>query len=241
MSASAPDGEVVYAIGDIHGRSDLLTELLELIESDAAAAGSAAKTLVFLGDYVDRGPDSSGVLDLLSTNLPPGFDAHFLKGNHEQFLLDFLDDASWLGAWRSNGGEQTLRSYGVDVDGLERRQARPPVWQAEFLELLPETHLRFLQSLELTYVAGDYLFVHAGLRPGLPLDEQVPDDILWIRHEFLDSDMSFGKIVVHGHTPERAPVIRPNRIGIDTGAVVTNCLTALRLEGGTRAFLRTGA
>ncbi|WP_108683029.1 metallophosphoesterase family protein [Methyloceanibacter sp. wino2] len=239
MTTTIPDGQVVYAIGDIHGRSDLLTELLALIESDAAAAGTAAKTLVFLGDYVDRGPDSRGVIELLSADLPPGFDTHFLKGNHEQFLLDFLDDPSSLDGWLRNGGEQTLRSYGVDIDGLQDRHAPPMAWREAFLEALPEAHLRFLTTLELKCVVGDYVFVHAGLRPGVPLDRQVPQDLLWIRHEFLDSEEPFGKIVVHGHTPERTPVVRPNRIGIDTGAVFSGSLTALRLENGTRAFLRT--
>ncbi|ODR97200.1 hypothetical protein AUC70_13145 [Methyloceanibacter stevinii] len=238
MEATVPDGQVVYAIGDIHGRSDLLTELLALIESDAAG-GIAAKTLVFLGDYVDRGPDSRGVIELLSANLPPGFATHFLKGNHEQFLLDFLDDPSWLDGWLRNGGEQTLRSYGADIDGLRDRRAPPAAWRDAFLEALPEAHLRFLTTLELKCVVGDYVFVHAGLRPGVPLDRQAPDDLLWIRHEFLDSEEPFGKIVVHGHTPERTPVVRPNRIGIDTGAVFSGSLTALRLENGTRAFLRT--
>lgn len=239
MEATVPDGQVVYAIGDIHGRSDLLTELLALIENDAAGAGPAANTLIFLGDYVDRGPDSRGVIELLSTNLPPGLATHFLKGNHEQFLLDFLDDPSWLDGWLRNGGEQTWRSYGVDIDGLQDRRAPPAAWREAFLEALPAAHLRFLTTLELKCVVGDYVFVHAGLRPGVPLDRQVPDDLLWIRYEFLDSEESFGKIVVHGHTPERTPVVRPNRIGIDTGAVFSGSLTALRLENGTRTFLRT--
>ncbi len=238
MVATIPAGEVLYAIGDIHGRTDLLHELLTLIERDAAAVGGRRKTLVFLGDYVDRGPDSRGVIDFLSARLPNEFDAHFLKGNHEQFLLDFLDDPTWLDAWLHNGGEATLLSYGVDVDGLKRRGPEPEAWREAFRRAIPEQHLRFLRRLELQYQVGDYVFVHAGVRPGVPLSEQRPADLLWIRHEFLRSQEPFGKIVVHGHTPERAPVVRSNRIGIDTGAVFTGCLTALRLETETRTFLQ---
>ena len=241
MTATVPRGELVYAIGDIHGRSDLLAELLSQIEQDAAASGATTKTLVFLGDYVDRGPDSRGVIDLLATGLPSGFKAHFLKGNHEEFLLDFLADPSSLDGWLRNGGEETLRSYSVDVDGLEARRAPPLAWQAALLDVLPKAHWRFLESLELKRVIGDYVFVHAGLRPGVPLEDQKPDDLLWIRQLFLDCQEPFEKVVVHGHTPDRAPVVRSNRIGIDTGAVFSGCLTALRLENETRAFLSTGS
>jgi len=216
-----------------------LSALLALIEADAARSGCAKKTLVFLGDYVDRGPDSRGVIDILSEGLPGGFEAHFLKGNHEQFLLDFLKDSAWLGPWRRNGGEATLLSYEIDVDRLDRIGAPPEVWREAFAGALPGRHLRFLEGLGLTYVVGDYVFVHAGLRPGVPLCEQGPADLLWIRNEFLDSQDPFDKIVVHGHTPERKPVVRTNRIGIDTGAVFTGCLTALRLANGTRDFLQT--
>ena len=239
VTPTVPDGEVVYAIGDIHGRTDLLSALLALIERDAARGDPSKKTLVFLGDYVDRGPDSRGVIEMLSAGPLGGFDAHYLKGNHEQFLLDFLNDPDCLHAWCRNGGKPTLTSYGVDIDRLERIGAPPEAWREAFAAALPPAHLRFLESLELTCVIGDYVFVHAGLRPGVPLAEQVADDLLWIRHEFLDAEEPFGKIVVHGHTPERKPVVRTNRIGIDTGAVFSGCLTALRLANGTRDFLQT--
>ncbi|ODS01380.1 hypothetical protein AUC68_00520 [Methyloceanibacter methanicus] len=238
MTPTVPEGEVVYAIGDIHGRTDLLSALLALIAQDAARSDHSKKTLVFLGDYVDRGPDSRGVIDMLSRGPLDGSKRIVLKGNHEQFLLDFLNDPGCLDSWCRNGGEPTLASYGVDIDRLERIGARRG-WREAFMAALPPTHLRFLESLELTCVVGDYVFVHAGLRPGVPLAAQVADDLLWIRHEFLEAQEPFGKIVVHGHTPGDKPVVRTNRIGIDTGAVFTGCLTALRLANGTRDFLQT--
>ncbi len=235
-----PDGEVVYAIGDIHGRSDLLFELLHLIEQDAAhTQPHARKTLIFLGDYVDRGPDSRGVIEMLCNGLPHDFEAVFLKGNHEEILLGFLDDPTLLGSWCRNGGERTLRSYGVDCGRLARENAKPEAWRDAFASALPQAHLNFLRRLRLTYEIGDYAFVHAGVRPGVPLGAQDPADLLWIRDEFLTSLEPFGKIVVHGHTPGAAPVVRPNRIGIDTGAVFSEHLTALRLEDANRDFLQT--
>ena len=238
VTATVPDGELVYAIGVIHGRMDLLSALLALIGQDAVRSDHANKTLIFLGDYVDRGPDSRGVIERLSEGLPDGFEAHFLKGNHEQFLLDFLQDPKWLAPWRGNGGDPTLLSYGVDVGRLDRVSAPSEAWRAAFAQALPDRHLKFLQGLGLNCVIGDYVFVHAGLRPGVPLSDQVPADLLWIRNEFLDAQEPFGKVVVHGHTPERKPVVRENRIGIDTGAVFTGCLTALRLANGTQDFLQ---
>jgi serine/threonine protein phosphatase 1 len=237
---SLPPGELVYAVGDIHGRSDLLAALLDQIEADAAASARAERrSLVFVGDYIDRGPDSRGVVELLLRALPHGFDAHFLKGNHEAILLDFLEDPSNLGQWLANGAEATFKSYGVDVVELVRRGAEPELWRAAFLALLPADHRRFFDGLELAVVLGDYLFVHAGVRPGVPLDAQNPHDLIWIRGEFLRSEADFGKVVVHGHTPMALPDMRPNRIGIDTGAVFTNRLTTLRLEDGSRRLLQT--
>lgn len=240
VSVTVPEGNVVYAIGDIHGRSDLLSELLRLIEQDAAhSPPHARKTLVFLGDYVDRGPDSRGVIEKLCHGLPHGFEAVFLKGNHEEILLEFLDDPTLLGSWRRNGGERTLESYGVDCGRLARENAKPAAWRDAFASALPPAHVNFLRHLRLTHEIGDYAFVHAGVRPGVPLDAQDPADLLWIRDEFLTSQEPFGKIVVHGHTPGACPVVRSNRIGIDTGAVFSEHLTALRLEDGRTEFLRT--
>lgn len=235
-----PEGQLLYAVGDIHGRGDLLRRLLEAIEADAAASGADARpTLVFLGDYVDRGAASRDVVDTLLTGLPQGFDAYFLKGNHEAMLLGFLSGATHLDHWRINGGEATMESYGVDIGQLERLSAGPETWRGAFAAALPPAHLAFFESLQLSLSLGDYLFVHAGIRPGVPLAAQGEADLIWIRAPFLDHAGSFGRIVVHGHTPSDEPVTRPNRIGIDTGACFTGRLTALRLEGSSRRFLQT--
>ena len=233
-----PQGQLIYAIGDIHGRADLLALLLDKIAADTAQSKDAKRrTLVFLGDYIDRGHDSARVVDMLLAELPQGFDAHFLKGNHEAIMLDFLADPSYLGQWLANGADATLRSYGMDIEELIRKGSTPETWRRAFLASLPEAHRKFFDTLELAVAFGDYLFVHAGVRPGVPLEAQDPHDLVWIRAPFLQSDEDFGKIVVHGHTPGREPVIRANRIGIDTGAVFTDRLTALRLEDGSRKLL----
>jgi serine/threonine protein phosphatase 1 len=208
--------------------------------ADAASSRVArVKTLIFLGDYVDRGPDSKGVVDILLVGLPRGFDTHFLKGNHEALLLGFLYGATPLEHWRINGGDATMASYGIDVEQLARSGASANAWRSAFGEALPPAHLAFFRSLELSLSVGDYLFVHAGLRPGVPLSAQGESDLIWIRSPFLDHAGSFGKIVVHGHTPGEEPVVQSNRIGIDTGAVFTGKLTALRLEGDSKSFLQT--
>lgn len=235
-----PQGQLVYAIGDIHGRADLLASLLAVIISDAAK-GAERRTLVFLGDYIDRGHDSRRVVDMLLSNLPQGFDVHFLKGNHEAIMLDFLQDPSYLGQWLANGADATFRSYGMDVAELINKGAAPETWRQAFLASLPEAHRDFFETLELAVSFGDYFFVHAGVRPGVPLEAQDPADLIWIRGPFLQSEEDFGKIVVHGHTPRATPEIRANRIGIDTGAVFTDRLTALRLEDGSRRLLQVDA
>ena len=235
-----PKGQLLYAVGDIHGRLDLLRNLLQLIEDDAHARSRATRrTLVFLGDYVDRGPDSGGVVADLIARAFQGFDTHFLKGNHEAILLNFLDDPLHLDHWLMNGGQATMDSYGVDTRTLAETRSRPEAWRKAFAAALPEAHVRFFRTLKLSVTIGDYLFVHAGVRPGVSLAAQSEDDLVWIRRPFLDHAGSFGKVVVHGHTPALLPVIKPNRIGIDTGAVFSDRLTALRLEDGARAFLHT--
>jgi serine/threonine protein phosphatase 1 len=235
-----PQGQLLYAVGDIHGRLDLLASMLELIEADARDSGSAERrTLVFLGDYVDRGPDSQGVVERLLSDMPRGFDPVFLKGNHEAILLDFLQEAWRLDHWLLNGGGVTMQSYGVDTERLARLAAPPAAWQQAFAEALPEAHLRFYKALKLSVAFGDYLFVHAGVRPGIAIEAQSEADLVWIRGPFLNHTGRLGKIVVHGHTPGTAPVTRSNRIGIDTGAVFSGRLTALRLKDDSRGFLQT--
>ena len=236
---SVPSGELLYAIGDIHGRAELLIELLHRIEQDAVREDANRKRLIFLGDYVDRGPDSRRAIEILLAQRPASFEASFLKGNHEKLLLDFLADAGCLRAWRVNGGDATMLSYGVDVARLERAGAPPELWRAAFCAALPHSHCEFFETLDLQASEGDYLFVHAGVLPGVPLDAQHEDDLLWIREEFLNYPGAFGKIVVHGHTPCTRPDKRANRIGIDTGVVFTGRLTALKLRGGSQSFLHT--
>ncbi len=238
-SAAVPDGLRVYAVGDIHGRDDLLEELLLKIEQDAAKKPAAKNVIVFLGDYIDRGLQSRQVIDRLITSLPTGFDPIFLKGNHEDALLHFLDDAQFAKTWKYYGGLETLHSYGVTDLTLSDE---PSVFEAardRFDAVLPDEHRRFLASLNTSVSLGDYFFAHAGARPGISLERQTDHDLMWIREDFLSSTVSFGKIVVHGHTPREEVEFRANRIGIDTGAYITNLLTALVLEGRTRELLNT--
>ena len=236
---AVPPGLRVYAIGDVHGRADLLDTLLTAIAADAARRPALAKRIVFLGDYVDRGLQSKEAIDLVLDAVPRGFEVVTLMGNHEEMMHRFLREVSIGRSWMLNGGDATLASYGVDAPHMLSGTARYRQAQAEFDALLPERHLRFLQGLAVTHIAGDYLFVHAGLRPGVPIDRQERDDLLWIREEFLHSDADFGKMVVHGHSIAREPVLRPNRIGIDTGAYASDRLTCLVLEGAAREFLST--
>jgi serine/threonine protein phosphatase 1 len=239
--ASAPPDCRLYAIGDIHGRLDLLTALHGDIQADRKARPHDGKDVViYLGDYVDRGPYSREVIDYLLGEPLPGFTAVHLMGNHDEAMLRFLEDVKIGPTWASFGGESTLLSYGVrttpDMIGMRRFEGM----RQQLIAKIPESHVAFLRGLELSYQAGDYLFAHAGIRPGVPLDRQEPDDLLWIRDTFLSSDADHGKVVVHGHTPTDAPQVRANRIGIDTGAFATGILTCLVLEGEERRFLATG-
>lgn len=228
-------GVRLYAVGDIHGRRDLLELLLARIQTDAAAV-KKRNIIVFLGDYVDRGPDSKDVIARFLTLDLPGWEIVFLRGNHDQAVLDFLNDANFYRAWRSFGAAETLLSYGVTPPRFDKEEAFAEV-RAEFAGKLPPPHLKFFDGLKYSYVAGDYMFVHAGVRPGIALDRQLPEDLMWIREEFLMSDQRLKKMIVHGHTPADRPVQRPNRIGVDTGAYATGRLTAVVLDGHTRAFL----
>ncbi|MEW5687526.1 MAG: metallophosphoesterase family protein [Pseudomonadota bacterium] len=226
-------GRLVYAIGDTHGCLPALLDLLARIEADAVGVGAGERPLlVFLGDYMDRGPDSRGVIEaILELEAGGRFEVVCLKGNHEDAMIRFLADPAYAPAWIENWGEATLRSYGVDPWGGEATQAR-------FLEVFPASHRAFLSRLQLTFSVGDYLFVHAGVRPGTPIEVQSERDLLWIRWEFLESRDDFGKVVVHGHTPSERPDARPNRIGVDTGVYFSGVLTAVRLQGESQAFLQ---
>lgn len=231
---SVPPGCRVYAVGDIHGRLDLLQRLNALIVADAQTAPQR-RVLIYLGDYVDRGTNSKGVIDCL-LQTPDEFETYFLRGNHDQAVLDFLAYPPSYRSWKSFGAQETLLSYGI----------RPPLYdndealiaaRNELSRALPQTHLAFLQGLTMSLQVGGYFFVHAGVRPGISLERQAVQDMMWIRDEFLFSAEDFGKIVVHGHTPSDGPVCRHNRIGIDTGAYATGRLAALVLEGANIKFL----
>ena len=236
-----PDDCRVYAVGDIHGRVDLLAALHDRIRDDAATATAGRKVLVYLGDYVDRGPCSFDVVDMLVEAPLEGFEIVHLKGNHEDFLLRFLDEENLeeVNLWFINGGDATLHSYKVPLLTLPFGLAGLETARRAFAAALPPSHRTFFQNLKMYHVEGDYLFVHAGIRPGVPLDEQDEADLLWIREGFLDSDADFGHMVVHGHTPGVETDVRPNRIGIDTGAVFTDRLTCLVAEGDSTRFLHT--
>lgn len=234
---SVPEGMRVYAVGDIHGRRDLLDALLDQIGKDTGGTAER-EMIVFVGDYIDRGPQSREVIDRLLEPMPRGIEPVFLLGNHERLLIDTLRSAETLSLWLPNGGQATLKSYGIDLLGMANRPAGSPA--ESFLEqAIPEDHRAFLKGLQLYKQVGDYLFVHAGVRPGVPLAEQSNHDLIWIRGEFLDHEGDFGHFVVHGHTAGMQPEVRSNRINIDTGAVKTGKLTALRLEGTDRRFLHT--
>lgn len=239
LAPSVPRGTRIYAVGDIHGRLDLLDALLDRIQYDAEDAPSLLKSLVFLGDYIDRGPESARVIERLIHGLPPMFSAVCLRGNHEDVMLRFLEDVRAAPGWLTYGGRATLVSYGVDAPPPDASQTRLMMAQRDLNQALPDHHRAFLSGLRCHVSFGDYYFVHAGVRPGVPLDRQRDTDRLWIRQEFLNSRADLGKVIVHGHTVAAEPESYPNRIGIDTGAYATNRLTALVLEGTERRFLCT--
>ncbi len=225
----------LYVVGDIHGRADLLDAMVDAIGRDFAEHPVGDALTVTVGDYVDRGPASCGVIERLAEN---PFATRFiaLRGNHEALLEAFLRDPAVAEHWRRLGGLETLHSYGIDVAPLMR--GRDYDRASEMLRAaLPEKHAAFLASLRMSLTVGRYFLCHAGVRPGIPLSRQHEDDLLWIREEFLLSTLDFGKIVVHGHTPTEEPEFRPNRINVDTGAFMTGRLTCAALEqhdGGVR-------
>jgi len=239
VSCSAPEDTTLYAIGDIHGRLDLLVRLMKLIEADANLQKTSSKELIFLGDYVDRGVDSKGVIDFLLSGLPDGMKKTFLRGNHDEAMLRFLEgELEKANDWLLLGGTATLVSYGVNPFQSNLIRDLTALHKSA-MEKVPESHRSFLAATEISATRGDYHFVHAGVRPFVPLEKQAVEDMLWIRYEFLGSKADHGKIIVHGHSILPEPDIHPNRIGIDTGAYATGTLTCLVLQENNKRFIST--
>ena len=236
---AGPDGYRAYAIGDIHGRIDLLDELLAKIEADIASRPSTENFIVFLGDLIDRGPESAAVVERLRTYSVREATTVFLSGNHEEVMLRLLsgEKGGLLADWLKFGGAECVASYGLDPAALAT------MGEAAALRAIrakvPKTHEEFLSSFADTFRFGDYLFVHAGIRPGLGIAEQTQSDLRWIREPFLGDTKDHGFVVVHGHTISNKVEERANRIGLDTGAYRTGILTALAVEGTARWFLDT--
>lgn len=240
MTRSEVQG-TVYAIGDVHGRLDLFERLLDTIRQDAAQIDhrDGRPCVILLGDLIDRGPQSAGCMDrAMALSEEPWCDVESLKGNHEEAFELFLDDPDVGPNWMQHGGGATLSSYGVDMV----RDGGGHGWQgiqAAFVKRVPQSHRDYIKSMKLWVERGDYLFVHAGVRPGVPIERQSPTDLLWIRQEFLAAEVPYpGKVVVHGHTPMRQPDLRRWRIGIDTGAYASGILSAIRLRGFERTLIQ---
>jgi len=236
---SGPPGTRLYAVGDIHGRLDLLRTLTALIHDDAYRRQASRNVAIYLGDYVDRGRESRAVIDFLLDEPLPGFEHVHLRGNHEDVMLRFLTDITAGPSWLNFGGRETLESYGVDAPQPQAAPAELERARRALAACLPRAHLEFLRGLPLQHEEGDYFFAHAGVKPGVPLDQQREEDLLWIRGEFLSSNAEFGRIVVHGHSISPVPDVRRNRIGIDTGAFMSDRLTCLVIDGTEWSFLQT--
>ncbi|MEH3158654.1 MAG: metallophosphoesterase family protein [Sphingomonas taxi] len=237
-AAAIPEGERVYAIGDVHGCADLLDGLLARIAEDDAARGPATTTLIFLGDLVDRGPASAAVIERLRALAESRANTRFLLGNHEEVFLEALKgEPKALRMFCRIGGRETIMSYGVDSADYDRMDYEE--LHAAMGRLVPSEHRRFVENFEDMIVIGDYVFVHAGIRPGTDLAEQRTADLRWIRNPFLGHGSPLEKIVVHGHTISEDLDVQPHRIGVDTGAYETGRLTALGLEGTSRWTIRT--
>ena len=249
---AVPPGERVYAIGDIHGRRDLFDALIAAIDADDAAGAPARTTVILLGDLIDRGADSAGVL-AAARAWRQRRTVRILAGNHEEMFLECFTNTELMRHFLRFGGRETVLSYPVDRAAFDRAALAADVGpgvaadgdagvkeaQGLMRAAVPESDLAFIRDFEDRIVIGDYLFVHAGIRPGVPLDRQELRDLRWIRGAFTDSRSDHGLVVVHGHTIFAAPDVRPNRIGIDTGAYRSGTLTALRLEGTNRSVLET--
>ncbi len=239
--ARLPEGAAIYAIGDIHGRLDLLQQLLARIADDSSWHPMDRRRLVvFVGDYIDRGPASRGVVDLLVMGAVRDMETVYLRGNHEQALLDFLDGRSDGTDWLTYGGLETLLSYGVPLNTLPSTPEAALELRAALNAALPASHVEFFRDCIFTHVEGDYVFVHAGVRPGRKLENQESYDLLWIRDDFLRSTSPLpGRTIVHGHTICDEAQDLGYRINVDTGAFVSGHLTCLVLRDSTRRFLVT--
>jgi serine/threonine protein phosphatase 1 len=227
----------IYAIGDIHGRLDLLDELLARISSDIALRPTARPLYVFLGDYIDRGSASRETIDRLIEH-GNTHESVFLKGNHELIAIKCLSDRGLFDQWLRLGGLETLVSYGVPAETLANGKQIAEL-QSAFHGALPQAHFRFFRDLKNSFECGDFFFAHAGVKPDVELSRQKENDLLWIRGEFLTSKDDFGKIIVHGHTPTHEIEVGPNRINIDTGAFATGRLSCLVLEGEELSVIDT--
>ena len=234
ITASAPEGQRVYAVGDVHGRSDLFIALIEAIELDNREQGAASTTVVLLGDLVDRGPDSVNVL-ALAREWKKFRNVRILAGNHEEMFLRSFTDVDMLRHFLRHGGRETLLSYGMD----KREYSRASIEEVQALmtEIVPQADLDFIADFENLITIGDYVFVHAGVEPGVPLEDQQVAKLRWIREPFLSHTEPHDGVVVHGHTITDQPVDQGNRIGIDTGAYNTGRLTAVVLESESRRYI----
>jgi serine/threonine protein phosphatase 1 len=229
----------IYAVGDIHGRLDLLDRLLARARADSALRPVARCVYVFLGDYIDRGPSSHGTIDRLIEHAKAN-ETVFLRGNHESIAIKCLRDRNGFDQWLRLGGRETLASYGIAAQ-IGVRATQITELQAAFHNALPPVHLRFFRDLQNSFTCGDFFFAHAGVKPNVELSDQKEKDLLWIRSEFLSSNEDFGKIIVHGHTPTGEVDVAPNRINIDTGAFATGRLSCLVIEEETLSVIDTSS
>jgi serine/threonine protein phosphatase 1 len=234
-AAKGPEGVLIYAVGDVHGRLDLLKKMYEGITAHRSEHAAKDWRVIHLGDYVDRGPDSKGVIDFLIQQCEDPR-AICLAGNHDVGFLEFLAEPDLDGLFATNGGWHTAKSYGVALD-FRDAAAFPSQYEA-FRAAVPDTHRTFLESLRFRAVFGDFYFCHAGIMPGVPLDAQEPRDLIWIREAFLNDERLYEKVIVHGHTPTRDPEVRANRINIDTGAFASHVLTALVIDGSDKQLMQ---
>lgn len=236
----APEGQRVYAIGDIHGRSDLLDQLHDFISADLRTGHGLDCTIIYLGDYIDRGPDSAGVLTRLAGPPIGGAKRIMLKGNHEDMLERFFAHPETGPMWRQLGGTETLLSYGVDVKGA-MATGKMSALASQLAHRIPDSHIHLLSTLLPCTTSGDYFFCHAGARPCIALDKQNPADLMWIRDDFLKSNHVFEKVIVHGHSPVVNPEFNRGRINIDTGAYATHRLSCLVLQADEQRILQAEA